>query len=281
MSNIPPSPFQIELKSKDYERYILCLFAPATKRDDLAALFLLNAELASIREQVTEPLLGQMRLQWWRDGLNALGTKTQPPHIILNRLASWTQQGHDVTPLLSLIDARELDLQERPFTDTTVYENYVTATTRPLGLLAAAILEQNSAGAAFTAAIANYAQIGLLRAIPFWLRRHQLPLAPNLLATYGIDGEAWLAERPQPNISKLIGTIVTQRLACITNLQENGTALSRQERHIGAAILLHNELAGLYARQLRRANYDVLNPRLTAPHPLRLPFLLWRSVGAY
>lgn len=281
MSNIPPSPFLAELKSKDYERYILCLFAPEAKRDDLAALFLLNAELASIRDQITEPLLGQMRLRWWRDGLQALGTKAQPPHAILNRLATWAQQGHDVTLLQNLLDARELDLQERPFTDTAAYENYVTATTCPIGVIAAAILDQNPAATTYATALANYAQIGLLRAIPFWLRRHQLPLPPDLLATHGIDGEAWLAERPQPNLSNLISAMVAQRLERIATLRQVGAAMPRPERRSGAALLLHNELAGFYAAQLRRADYDALNPQLISPQPLRLPFLFWRSVRAY
>jgi phytoene synthase len=281
MSNIPPSPFLTELKSKDYERYILCLFAPTAKRDDLAALFLLNAELASIRDQVTEPLLGQMRLQWWRDGLRALGTTAQPPHAILNRLATLARQGHDVTPLQNLLDAREQDLLERPFTDTAAYENYVTATTRPLGVIAADLLEQKPAAATYAAALANYAQTGLLRAIPFWLRRHQLPLPPDLLAAHGIDGKAWLAERPQPNLSKLVGAMVAQSVERIATVQQVSAAMQHSERRIGATFLLHNELAGFYAAQLRRSNCDVLNPRLATPHPLRLPFLFWRSVRTY
>ena len=38
-----------ELKSADYDRYLLALFAPEKVRDGLVALFLLNHEIAKTR----------------------------------------------------------------------------------------------------------------------------------------------------------------------------------------------------------------------------------------
>ena len=56
----------------DYDRFLCALFAPAGRRETLFALYALNAELARIRESVTEPLLGAIRLQWWRERIDAL-----------------------------------------------------------------------------------------------------------------------------------------------------------------------------------------------------------------
>ena len=281
MSNITPAPFLADLKRMDYERYILCMFAAAKHRDDLAALFLFNAELAHVRDQVTEPLLGQMRLQWWRDGLSALGTTAQPQHAILNHFAALTRRGVDLAPLQLLIDAREHDLADHAFPNTAAYQHYQMATTRPLALIAAEIIEQPAAAEDFAAALAHYAQIGLLRVLPLWLRRHALPLPPDLLAAHGIDGDAWLAEKPQPALPTLIRTIVAEQTNKITALRQKLASMPRPARRAAAPLLLHNDLANFYAAQLRRHHYDVMQQNRTTPHPLRLPYLLWRILRAY
>ena len=60
-------------RKADPDRAIAALFAPPDTRDDLFALFAFNAELARIADQVTEPGLGAIRLQWWREGIERGG----------------------------------------------------------------------------------------------------------------------------------------------------------------------------------------------------------------
>src|SRR3954452_10041979 len=51
------------------DRYWASLFAPADKRPHLHALYAFNFEVARVREAVREALVGEIRLQWWRDAL--------------------------------------------------------------------------------------------------------------------------------------------------------------------------------------------------------------------
>src|ERR1700759_2884419 len=57
------------LRQHDRDRSQTALFAPAERRDALFALYAFNYEVARIRESVREPMLGLIRLQWWRDAL--------------------------------------------------------------------------------------------------------------------------------------------------------------------------------------------------------------------
>ena len=57
------------LRQQDPDRYLTALFAPAERREALFALYAFNLELARARESVREPIMGRMRLQWWRDCL--------------------------------------------------------------------------------------------------------------------------------------------------------------------------------------------------------------------
>lgn len=60
------------LRAADEDFWLAAQFAPAALRPKLTALFLLRAEIVRVPEAVTEPAIGEMRLQWWREAIAAL-----------------------------------------------------------------------------------------------------------------------------------------------------------------------------------------------------------------
>ena len=66
------------VRQHDRDRFLTTLFAPDDRREDLLALYAFNHEVAKTREVVSEPTLGRIRLQWWRDNLEAIYAG-QPP----------------------------------------------------------------------------------------------------------------------------------------------------------------------------------------------------------
>ncbi|MGL4543454.1 MAG: squalene/phytoene synthase family protein, partial [Polymorphobacter sp.] len=71
----------------DRDRYIATLYAPAALRPALFALFALDLELAQVVAATTEPMLGEIRLAWWREQLDRLDTKPAPAQPTLAALA--------------------------------------------------------------------------------------------------------------------------------------------------------------------------------------------------
>src|SRR5438067_12532545 len=65
------SPVAALVRRHDRDRFQTVLFAPAARREALFALYAFNSEIARVRESVTEPMLGQIRLQWWRENIAA------------------------------------------------------------------------------------------------------------------------------------------------------------------------------------------------------------------
>ena len=61
------SPLAALVRRHDRDRYQTALFAPADRREAIFALYAFNYEIARVREIVTQPMLGQIRLQWWRE----------------------------------------------------------------------------------------------------------------------------------------------------------------------------------------------------------------------
>ena len=53
------------VRSHDFARYASTLFVPAEERRALLALYAFNVEISRVRDHVTQPLPGEIRLQWW------------------------------------------------------------------------------------------------------------------------------------------------------------------------------------------------------------------------
>lgn len=71
-------------------------------------LYLLNHELARIRSVVTEPGLGAIRFQWWRDALAELPDGNLYRHDVIGALAEQVEAGLlNVEALQKLVDGHE------------------------------------------------------------------------------------------------------------------------------------------------------------------------------
>lgn len=72
-----PSNYLIQLyfiiiRQRDYEGYLCVPFFPADKRNTQYAIRAFNVELASIRENVSKPEIGKMRMQFWKDTVDQI-----------------------------------------------------------------------------------------------------------------------------------------------------------------------------------------------------------------
>ncbi|HEX4846837.1 MAG TPA: hypothetical protein VFV30_01725 [Novosphingobium sp.] len=86
------------------ERRLAMAYAPAAARPLTLGLFALDTRLAGIVRQASEPLLGQIRLAWWREQLAADPASTPRGEPLLALLADW---GARRAALSSLVDGWE------------------------------------------------------------------------------------------------------------------------------------------------------------------------------
>jgi phytoene synthase len=71
------------LRARDRELWLATLYAPADVRPALSALFALDRVLAEVPGSVSDPMVGAIRLAWWREALAALdgGAPPDEPHL--------------------------------------------------------------------------------------------------------------------------------------------------------------------------------------------------------
>lgn len=90
-----------QAREHDPDRYYISLFAPADSRAALWALIAFNQEVAKTRSVVSEPMLGEIRLQWWREALDGIADGTPRAHPVVEALASEIK---DFVPLRHHLD---------------------------------------------------------------------------------------------------------------------------------------------------------------------------------
>src|SRR4051812_38394032 len=173
MSPDPSAYCESLVRKTDTDRYLTALFASAPLRPHLFALYAFNYEVAKTAESVSQPIAGQIRLQWWRDTIEEIYAGKTREHEVVKALAE-TIVAHNLPSHLfeTLIEARESDLEETPFADMAALETYADATSGHVMRLASRIL---GAGVVLDetgrrAGLA-YGLTGLLRAFPFHAAR--------------------------------------------------------------------------------------------------------------
>ncbi len=193
------------LRRFDRDRYLTTLFAPEGRRRALWALYGFNAEIASVREQVREPIAGRIRLQWWRDVIAAIYGGA-PPAVPLARELADAVAAHGLSraPFERLIEAREADLEDAPPPDLAALVAYAEDSSAALVALA---LEALGAGEADAARAAGrhvgiaWALSGLLRAAPHRARTGWTGFPPALLAEAGIGAGRIDPRRPPAGLA--------------------------------------------------------------------------------
>jgi hypothetical protein len=129
------------LDAIDPDRMRAARLADPDVRDRLFALYAFHAELAKIPELVSEPMMGQIRYQWWRDCLNEIyGAGSVRAHEVSTPLAEMVAQcGISRFLLDRIIDGRERDLDPTPFSSIIAATDYADATSGALAQAAVMI----------------------------------------------------------------------------------------------------------------------------------------------
>lgn len=66
------------IRRRDEDRWLAAHYAPPAERRRLYALYALHLEIERIPALVSEPQLGEIRLQWWREAIEELGRSGAP-----------------------------------------------------------------------------------------------------------------------------------------------------------------------------------------------------------
>jgi NADH dehydrogenase [ubiquinone] 1 alpha subcomplex assembly factor 6 len=263
------SPVAALVRRHDRDRFQTVLFAPAARREALFALYAFNYEIASVRDRVTQPTLGRIRLQWWRESIAAAfeGSPVRR-HVVVEALTAVIRT-HALTRAHfdRLVDARERDLDEPFLANLADLEDYAEATSARLVHLALESLgvrDPAAERAGHHVGIA-YALAGLLRAMPLLARAGRPIIPADIAARSKLDEADYRALRSTPALR----AATTE----IADAASRHLALARAHRGSVARPALPALLPAIVAERslerLRRTGYDPFDPALAAPDAIQ------------
>lgn len=126
------------------DRRLALAYAPRAARDAVLGLLLLDLRLSRIVSQAREPMLGQMRLAWWRDRLGEPLDKTPAGEPLLALLSQW---GPSRARLACLVDGWEALLGDT-LIESTELEAFADGRAAGFAALASVLGHDNEVGEA-------------------------------------------------------------------------------------------------------------------------------------
>lgn len=254
------------MRQHDRDRFQTALFAPARRGEALFALYAFNYEIARVRESVREPMLGQIRLQWWREAITTAYDGGAPRHHQVVEAITDTIRSQVLSRahFARLIDARERDLDDTPPATLAELEDYAEGTSARLIMLALEVLEAATPAALQAARHVGiaYALAGLLRALPVHAAAGRSFIPDEIAAAAGLDPAEL---RSSPALRESVRTIA----ATASRHLAAARALRRALPRAALPALLPACIAANALRRLERAGFDPFQTAATSSDPLQ------------
>jgi phytoene synthase len=262
------------VRSHDFARYASALFMPAHERRALLAVYAFNVEISRVREQVSQPLPGEVRLQWWTDMLGGEGQGGVEGNPVAAELQLAIRDFRlPVEPLSRLIDEHQFDLYNDPMPSMAALEGYVNDTASALFSLSARIAARPSEEIEHLARHAGLA-LGLaqvIAALPLDAARRQLFVPLQLLQQHGSGMEEVFSGKQTPQARAAIDQLIGEARRHLTTALELFAGVPAEVRPIFLPLaLVRRDL-----KRMSRADVDPFVPQATSR--FRTLWTLWRA----
>lgn len=268
-----PDPVADLVRAADYPSWASAQFAPMEARPHLIALRAFDIELARVRDLVSEPMVGEIRLQWWRD---AVEKPAQADHPVLNALEGAISYGRlPREALTGLVDARVDDLYDDPIPTLADLEGRLGGTHSVLIRLASLILARGSdPGGADVAGLGGVAQgiAQLLARLPADAARGRLLIPVEIMAAHGVSRDDALSGKETPGLANAVAEL---RAVAVRRIEEARTVFPGVQPVAAPAFLPLATVPGALSALAKRTPFA---PPPPAPHWLTL-IRLWRASG--
>jgi NADH dehydrogenase [ubiquinone] 1 alpha subcomplex assembly factor 6 len=193
---------------------VALLLLPAHARKAAFAVRAFNTELAMIRSLVSEKSLGRVRIKFWRETVdhlyNDVSPQLQPVTLALREAINSKKLSKHW--FMRLIDARESNLDDRPYLTLKDVEDYAENTASSVLYLTLECLGIRDVHADHAASHLGKAEgiITLLRATPYHAHNKKVFLPMDLLALHLVSQEDVLRGLNSDRLQDVVYDIASQ-----------------------------------------------------------------------
>lgn len=186
-------------KSYAPDAYVTALLAPSGRQRHMIALAAFLGDVERIVTTLSDPNIAEIRLQWWRDAIQAAPSGTKTGHPGSDALAqAITAYALPFDTFDALLDARALDLYADPLPNEAAFDAYLSKTDgAAFELMARCLGSSNSAASPLIAHAARaYGIARLIAQLPVSLARGRAPF-PGISPTDPAELREALSVRSQ------------------------------------------------------------------------------------
>ncbi|XP_048576443.1 NADH dehydrogenase (ubiquinone) complex I, assembly factor 6 [Nematostella vectensis] len=258
----------------DYENFLCSLLIPKSSRNSVLSIRAFNAELAQVRDSVSERDIGRMRMQFWKDTLQSIYKGSAPQHPVALELAKAVEK-HKLSKMwfTRMIEARESNLDERAYPNTKSLETYAensASSVLYLTLESLGVKDVNADHAASHVGKA-FGIVTLLRATPYHGNRGKVLLPNDILIKHGVSHQDIIRGSTSQPVKD-----AGFELASLANTHLNmARALKSKLPKAALRALLPAVSCQEYLNHIQRADFDLFHPTLRERNQL-LPLSLIR-----
>lgn len=242
------------VRREEHDRYLTALYARGADQPILFALYAFHAEIAKIRDVVSDPILGEMRLAWWRESIEGLFKGEARQHDVILALRDVLEQCPiERADLDALIDARGPDLYDEQPQSLEDLESYLQATSGGIQKLAAKALGGGEATWQAGEAVGlAWGLSGILRALPFHVAQGRIYIPRSMMEEAGLTNP----ERPEGEqkaaLARILEALDGRARIHIAAARERAGGVEPRAR----SILRLAPLAEGYLKNLAKTGYD-------------------------
>jgi 15-cis-phytoene synthase len=263
------------VKSRDRDLYWTALFAPETKRPALLSLYAFHTELGHISARVSEAMVLQIRLQWWRDAIDLAAPGTRTGNPVADALADTICECNlPKDRLLRMIDGRLPEIFGDSPADIQALRLSLEETWGAVFELGAAILGVRGEQAKKAASYAglSFGLTQLLASLPLQTSRKKLLLPASYFENRGVDLSAVYRGMTSAAFGAALADL---RGAANRALQQFRAVAPELDKNAWTAFLPLT-LVKPYLKAMSAPDYDPLT-MIPTINPMRRFWRLWRA----
>lgn len=270
------------IRKRDYEAYLVSHFWPREIRAHYIALRAFYVELASVQEAVSNPTIGRMRMQFWRDAIKGISDGRPPRHPIA--LAVHDACRHADIPtyhLKRIVDARDAELHTPTHLTVDSLTAHAESTASTFLYLLLSLLNLSASSTLSHAAShlgVAHGVTTLLRALPYHASQGRMVIPAEITARHGVNHEEVFrkgghAKGVEDAVFDFATVANDNLLTCVEMFKHGGDAVVPGKAR---PAFLSGVPTRLYLERLEGVNFDAFHPSLQV-RDWKLPWRIWRS----
>ncbi|KAI5122808.1 hypothetical protein M0805_000150 [Coniferiporia weirii] len=271
------------VRKHDRDSYLTSQFFPRSLQPACFALKAFYVELAMIQDSVSNPMVGQLRMQFWKDTVRAISEGRPPRHPVAIALHDASKVAQ-IAPyhLKRIIEARDVELNSPAHLNMDTLLAHAESTASTLNYLLLSILGLSSSES--YSHIASHLGVSqmlatLLRALPYHVSKGIMVIPPSITAKHNVNQEDVF--RHGPAATGIQDAVYEFAVVANDHLITAREMFNEDERHQVRRevmpVFLNAVPVQNYLKRLEAANFDAFSPRLQLRDSVRLPWQIWRG----